>query len=73
MVLVFVLGGCSLLAFVSAVVDGVGGGGGGRGGANDVSALRDDATTVLLGSEVINAIEVTNMMDVTSGGGLASS
>ena len=57
------VGGCSLLARVSAVVDGTVGGG------DKVSGLVDVTVTVGVGSEVMRAIDVTNWIDVTRGGG----
>ena len=65
-----VVGGRSLLAGVSVVVDGAGGGGG---GSEEVSGLRDGTITGLDGSAVTKAIEVRKVMDVTKGGGFVSS
>lgn len=57
------LGGCSLLVRVPAVVDGT------VGGSDKVSGLVDVTVTVGVGSEVMRAIDVTNWIDVTRGGG----
>jgi hypothetical protein len=57
------IGGCSLLVRVSAVVDGTVGGG------DKISGLVDVTVTVGVGSEVMRAIDVTNWIDVTRGGG----
>jgi len=65
-----VVGGRSLLADVSVVVDGAGGGGG---GSEEVSGPRDGTITVLDGSAVTKAMEVRKVMEVTKGGGFVSS
>lgn len=57
------VGGCSLLVHVSDVVDRTVGGG------DKVSGLVDGTVIVGVGSEVIRAIDVTNWIDVTRGGG----
>lgn len=57
------VGGCSLLVRVSTVVDGT------VGGDDKVSGLVDVTITVGVGSEVTRAIDVTNWIDVTRGGG----
>lgn len=71
-----VVGGCSLLVGVSAVVDGsavVNGADGGGGGAEEVSGLPDGTMTITDGSAVTKAIEVRNVTDVTKSGGFVSS
>lgn len=57
------VGACSLLVRVSAVVDGT------VGVSDKVSGLVDVTVTVGIGSEVMRAIDVTNWIDVTRGGG----
>jgi hypothetical protein len=57
------VGGCSLLVHVSDVVDRTVGGG------DKVSGLVDGTVIVGVGSEVMRAIDVTNWIDVTRGGG----